>query len=100
MLPQGLKAGSFSALFGTAEAAPFQTLSACSMHLAELVGESYTAVGNSSTQRSRIVRMSLNSLDGVWIALTESAVSFIGRGSPDYGWRELDVLAEHDELRV
>jgi hypothetical protein len=45
----------------------------------ELVGEPYTAVGNSSTQHDRISRMLLNPLDGVQIAFQRVAVSLIGK---------------------
>ena len=44
--------------------------------------------------------MSLNPLDGVWIALQRMAVAFIGKEVIRYGSRELDVLAEHDQLRA
>jgi hypothetical protein len=47
--------------------------------LCELVGEPYTAVGNSSTQRDRIPRMLLNPLNGVPIAFQRVAVSLIGK---------------------
>src|ERR1035437_9955942 len=46
----------------------------------------------------RIPCMLLNSLDGIWIAIFGVAVRLSARRSPDYGWRELDVLAQHDEL--
>src|ERR1039457_275007 len=49
---------------------------------------------------NRIPCMLLNSLDGIWIAIFEVAVRLSARRSPDYGWRELDVLAQHDELCV